>query len=156
VHRGADDQSFRSFFDNRTNSIAWHSDVTYENQPPGTTFLYALDVPDAGGDTIFANQAKAYERLSPAFRERLEGLQALHSGYEQATAAENKGTFVRRAPVSTVSCQRGNVRESFTDGRNRFIRWFAHIPPRARRRCMSTRSSHGISSASSRRSPICC
>lgn len=102
VHRGAEDQSFRSFFDNRTNSIAWHSDVTYENQPPGTTFLYALDVPDAGGDTIFANQAKAYERLSPAFRERLEGLKALHSGYEQAQAAEAKGTFVRREPVSSV------------------------------------------------------
>ncbi|ETN46754.1 uncharacterized protein HMPREF1541_00943 [Cyphellophora europaea CBS 101466] len=102
VHRGAEDQSFRSFFDNRTNSIAWHSDVTYENQPPGTTFLYSLDVPDAGGDTIFANQAKAYERLSPAFRERLEGLKALHSGYEQAGAAEAKGTFVRRAPVSSI------------------------------------------------------
>ena len=28
VHRGADDTSARSFFDNRTNSIAWHSDVT--------------------------------------------------------------------------------------------------------------------------------
>lgn len=103
VHRGAEDQSFKSFFNNRTNSIAWHSDVTYENQPPGTTFLYALDVPEAGGDTIYANQAKAYERLSPAFRERLEGLTALHSGYEQAQAAEAKGTFVRRAPVSSVS-----------------------------------------------------
>lgn len=30
VHRGAEDQSFKSFFNNRTNSIAWHSDVTYE------------------------------------------------------------------------------------------------------------------------------
>lgn len=109
VHRGAEDQSFKSFFNNRTNSIAWHSDVTYENQPPGTTFLYALDVPGAGGDTIFANQAKAYERLSPAFRERLEGLKALHSGYEQAQAAEAKGTFVRRAPVSSVSLTKTHV-----------------------------------------------
>ncbi len=91
VHRGADDKSFLEFLNNRTNSIAWHSDVTYENQPPGkardhpkahsrpadscpgTTFLYALDVPGAGGDTLFVNQAKAYERLSPAFRERLAG-----------------------------------------------------------------------------------
>ena len=102
VHRGAEDQSFRSFFNNRTNSIAWHSDITYEHQPPGTTILYALDVPKAGGDTLFLNQAKAYERLSPAFRERLSGLQAVHSGFEQATAAEQKGSFVRRAPVSSV------------------------------------------------------
>ena len=102
VHRGADDQSFKTFFNNRTNSIAWHSDVTYEDQPPGTTFLWALDVPDAGGDTLFCNMAKAYERLSPAFQERLAGLKVVHSGFEQATAAEQKGSFVRRAPVSSV------------------------------------------------------
>lgn len=102
VHRGADDQSARAFFDNRTNSIAWHSDVTYEQQPPGTTFLYALDVPTAGGDTLFVNQAKAYERLSPAFRERLLGLKAVHSGYEQAESALAKGGVVRRDPVSSI------------------------------------------------------
>ena len=102
VHRGADDQTARAFFDSRTNSIAWHSDVTYEQQPPGTTFLYALDVPTAGGDTLFVNQAKAYERLSPAFRERLLGLKAVHSGYEQAESALAKGGVVRREPVSSI------------------------------------------------------
>ncbi|RMZ89406.1 hypothetical protein DV736_g3371, partial [Chaetothyriales sp. CBS 134916] len=102
VHRGAEDQGFRSLLDNRTNSVAWHSDVTYENQPPGTTFLYALDVPRAGGDTLFVNQVKAYERLSPAFRERLAGLKAVHSGFEQATAAEQRKSFVRRSPVSSI------------------------------------------------------
>lgn len=80
--------------------MAWHSDVTYEQQPPGTTFLIALDTPKSGGDTLFVNQVKAYERLSPAFRERLAGLTAVHSGYEQATAAHNRGGTVRRNPVS--------------------------------------------------------
>lgn len=80
VHRGTDDTSIREFFEERTNSIAWHSDVTYEKQPPGTTFLYILDGPDAGGDTLFANQAAAYARLSPEFRKRLHGLRVVHSG----------------------------------------------------------------------------
>jgi len=102
VHRAADDKSFADFLTSRTNSLAWHSDVTYENQPPGTTFLYALDIPEAGGDTLFCNMAKAYERLSPAFQERLAGLQAVHSGYEQATAAKNRGSIFRRAPVSSI------------------------------------------------------
>ncbi|RMZ80983.1 hypothetical protein DV738_g2504, partial [Chaetothyriales sp. CBS 135597] len=102
VHRGADDKGFGGLLETRTNSVAWHSDVTYENQPPGTTFLYALDVPPSGGDTIFVNQVKAYERLSPAFRERLAGLKAVHSGFEQATAAQNRGGTVRRAPVSSI------------------------------------------------------
>lgn len=100
MHRAAEDKTALEFLNSRTNSVAWHSDVTYDNQPPGTTFLYALDVPKAGGDTLFVNQAKAYERLSPAFRERLAGLKAVHSGYEQATAARNRDGLVRRNPVS--------------------------------------------------------
>ena len=102
VHRAASDESFKDFLNNRTSSVAWHSDITYENQPPGTTFLYALDVPDAGGDTLFANMAKAYERLSPAFRERLAGLTAVHSGHEQATSALAKGGIFRRDPVASI------------------------------------------------------
>jgi sulfonate dioxygenase len=80
VHRGADDKFAAEFFKERTNSVQWHSDVTYEEQPPGTTFLYILDGPDAGGDTLFADQAQAYQRLSPEFRKRLDGLYAVHSG----------------------------------------------------------------------------
>ena len=69
-----------SLLDTRTNTVTWHSDVTYENQPPGTTFLYVLDTPTAGGDTLFANQVEAYNRLSPEFQKRLHGLKVLHSG----------------------------------------------------------------------------
>ena len=80
VHRGADDNTAMGLLASRTNTITWHSDVTYENQPPGTTFLYVLDTPTAGGDTLFSNQVEAYNRLSPEFRKRLHGLKALHSG----------------------------------------------------------------------------
>lgn len=102
VHRGAEETDFNQFLQDRTNSIAWHSDVTYEKQPPGTTFLYALDVPPSGGDTLFVNQAKAYQRLSPAFRERLAGLKAVHSGFEQAESSIAKGGVIRRSPVSSI------------------------------------------------------
>nr|OQO16934.1 hypothetical protein B0A51_13852 [Rachicladosporium sp. CCFEE 5018] len=102
VHRSADDTTVQDFFQERTNSITWHSDVTYEMQPPGTTFLYLLDGPAAGGDTLFANMAVAYQRLSPAFRQRLHGLKAIHSGHEQAAAALARGSIVRREPVANV------------------------------------------------------
>ena len=49
VHRGAKDTFASQFFETRTTSVAWHSDVTYEVQPPGTTFLYILDNPTVGG-----------------------------------------------------------------------------------------------------------
>jgi len=102
VHRGADDTTAKDFFEERTNSVTWHSDVTYEQQPPGTTFLYLLDGPAAGGDTLFANQAAAYNRLSPEFKKRLHGLKALHSGFEQAENSRKRGGVVRRDPVSNV------------------------------------------------------
>ncbi|TVY34428.1 Alpha-ketoglutarate-dependent sulfonate dioxygenase [Lachnellula subtilissima] len=99
VHRGAGDKTAESFFQTRTSSVAWHSDVSYEQQPPGTTFLYILDVPETGGDTLFANQVEAYNRLSPGFQERLHGLKATHSGIEQVNASRGKGGAVRREPV---------------------------------------------------------
>jgi sulfonate dioxygenase len=102
VHRGAEDTTVRDFFEERTNSITWHSDVTYENQPPGTTFLYLLDGPSAGGDTLFANQAEAYRRLSPEFQKRLHGLKAVHSGFEQADTSRRRGGVVRREPVTSI------------------------------------------------------
>jgi len=99
VHRGAGDQSHKKFFESRTSSVAWHSDITYEAQPPGTTFLYILDVPEVGGDTAFANGVEAYKRLSPEFQKRLHGLKVMHSGIEQVDAAAAKGGIKRREPV---------------------------------------------------------
>ncbi|KAH9827621.1 Alpha-ketoglutarate-dependent sulfonate dioxygenase [Teratosphaeria destructans] len=102
VHRSADDTTARDFFEERTNSITWHSDVTYEMQPPSTTFLYLLDGPTAGGDTLYANMVVAYQRLSPEFQKRLHGLKAIHSAHEQAANALARGSIVRREPVSNV------------------------------------------------------
>ncbi|KAK5116079.1 hypothetical protein LTR85_009361 [Meristemomyces frigidus] len=102
VHRSADDTTAHDFFQERTNSITWHTDVSFEMQPPGTTFLYLLDGPTAGGDTLFGNMAEAYNRLSPEFQKRLHGLKAIHSGHEQAVNAKARNSVVRREPVSNV------------------------------------------------------
>lgn len=102
VHRSAHDTTAHDYFQERTNSITWHTDVSFEMQPPGTTFLYRLDGPTAGGDTLFGNMVEAYNRLSPDFRKRLYGLKAVHSGHEQGAAALARGSICRREPVSNV------------------------------------------------------
>ena len=100
IHRAPNDRAAESLLASRTSTIAWHSDVTYEKQPPGTTFLYILDAPSTGGDTLFVDMVEAYRRLSPGFRERLHGLKAVHSGVEQAQSARSTDSVVRREPVS--------------------------------------------------------
>ncbi|KAF3934826.1 hypothetical protein ABW19_dt0200728 [Dactylella cylindrospora] len=102
VHRSVDDTSAQDFLNEHSNSLTWHSDVTYEKQPPGTTFLYLLDGPPTGGDTLFANTAEAYNRLSPEFRKRLHGLKAVHSAHEQAASSLARGGVVRREPITSV------------------------------------------------------
>ncbi len=57
----------------------WHSDMTYMEVPPLGSILYARDVPEYGGDTLFANMAMAYDNLPDTMKQMLEGRRALHS-----------------------------------------------------------------------------
>lgn len=57
---------------------AWHSDVTWREEPSLGSILLAREVPDCGGDTLFANMHLAYERLSDPMKTFCEGLTAVH------------------------------------------------------------------------------
>ena len=57
----------------------WHSDTTYLERPPRATLLYAVEVPAAGGDTIYADMYRAYEHLSPGMQAMLGRLRAVNS-----------------------------------------------------------------------------
>jgi len=57
----------------------WHSDTTYLPAPPMASMLVAREVPAAGGDTLFANMALAYDALSSGMKRLLDGLRAVNS-----------------------------------------------------------------------------
>jgi taurine dioxygenase len=57
----------------------WHSDVSYKEIPAKATLLYALEVPDEGGDTLFCDMALAYDGLTDAMKQRLDGMTAVHN-----------------------------------------------------------------------------
>jgi taurine dioxygenase len=59
----------------------WHSDVSCEEKPPSISVLQAIQIPPYGGDTMWANQYEALDRLSPAMREMLMPLSAVHKSY---------------------------------------------------------------------------
>ena len=72
----------------------WHADTTYLQQPPMATLLVAREVPEVGGDTLFANQYLAYETLSPRLRELLAGLEGVSSS-AKADASRTREDRIR-------------------------------------------------------------
>ena len=56
----------------------WHSDISFETHPSRLAILQMKECPAVGGDTLWANAAKAYEDLSPPLRDLCDGLTALH------------------------------------------------------------------------------
>ena len=65
-------------------TVTWHQDTTHSKTPPRMSLLLARKVPAYGGDTCFANQHLAYERLSPGLQRMLDGLRAVHRGTSMA------------------------------------------------------------------------
>lgn len=68
----------------------WHSDVSFRARPAAASLLYAIELPAAGGDTLFADMAAAYAGLPGAVKARLEGLEAVH---DFQVAARASGTY---------------------------------------------------------------
>jgi taurine dioxygenase len=62
----------------RNGAAFWHTDQSYEAVPASVTMLHAILVPKAGGETMFADCASAYDALSDAMKARIEGLEAKH------------------------------------------------------------------------------
>ena len=69
----------------------WHSDVTWRDQPSLGSILRAVEIPDVGGDTLFANMEAAYESLSDAMKEEIDGLFALHDNEVFLNAMRENG-----------------------------------------------------------------
>ncbi|KAG6866880.1 hypothetical protein C0991_008817 [Blastosporella zonata] len=96
--------SYNFEIDQSITTTVWHSDVSYELQPPGLTTFFLLAQPATGGDTLFTSQVSTLRKLSPQFIAFLRTLKAVHSGIEQAdfSRAGRRGGIVRREPVENI------------------------------------------------------
>ena len=80
----------------------WHTDMSYNPEPPSASALYALEVPPAGGDTGFANMYLAYDTLPGELRRQVEGRLCRHDSSRNSAGELRRGftdvTDPRQAP----------------------------------------------------------
>jgi taurine dioxygenase len=77
----------------------FHTDQCHQERPAMASMLYALEVPRAGGNTLFANGYTAYETLPPEIKRRIDGRKALNA-YDYETAATKRGTRLTQSVPS--------------------------------------------------------
>jgi taurine dioxygenase len=71
--------------------MQFHTDQCYIERPAKASMLYAIEVPRAGGNTLFANAYMAYETLPDEVVRRIEGRKAVNA-YDYANASVKRGT----------------------------------------------------------------
>jgi len=84
----------------------WHTDVTFTAEPPAGTALLAVQVPEAGGDTVWADLAVAYRQLSEGMQRYLEPLVAVHSARRVfgTTVNDEQGSRDERLRALAPAC----------------------------------------------------
>jgi alpha-ketoglutarate-dependent taurine dioxygenase len=69
---------------------SWHTDVTFVPNYPEASILRAVAVPEAGGDTLWANTVTAYEELPRPLKALVDNLKAVHTNaYDYAAVFAN-------------------------------------------------------------------
>ena len=86
IRRDADETTpiFAEFF---------HTDWSFLPVPPAGTMLYSIKIPPMGGNTLFADQVKAYNNLTDELKAQADDLIAIHSarlGYSRDGAYGDK------------------------------------------------------------------
>jgi taurine dioxygenase len=80
----------------------WHTDVSWDPEPPTLGCLRMIERPPAGGDTLFASTYAAYDTLSPAMQQALEGLTAWHDPGEGKAFRSKSGAALTDAAEALV------------------------------------------------------
>ncbi len=131
----------------RANSDRWHNDVTYLERPPQAAVLYAEEIPEIGGDTLWANMYLAYETLSEPIRQLVSQLRAVHSFAKNFTP--------ERFKALGIEDRRDRMYAEHPPGFR--IRLRARTPRRDARRSSLTKTSRRTSRVSHRaRATRCC
>ena len=76
----------------------WHADVTFRSPAAYLSVLQSVELPPVGGDTLFANNIRAFAALSEGMKTTLRSLTAVHS-YSGRGMAEHPSESARHPVV---------------------------------------------------------
>lgn len=80
-----DDPGHKSF---TLGTSSWHIDSSFRTLPSKASMLYALEMPNEGGDTMFADTTLAYDTLSVTRRTELDHMVVIHD-FEETRRRHN-------------------------------------------------------------------
>lgn len=87
----------------------WHSDWSFQAQPPAGTILHGEIIPPVGGDTLFADCQRAYDSLSDTMKNMLTPLRAVHSARQ---AYGESGAFAKEKAQRSMEIVTGKEAEA--------------------------------------------
>ncbi len=85
----------------------WHSDTTYLPEPPMCTVLYAVETPERGGDTLFADMYRAFDQLSGGLKETLRKLRGVSTS--NLNAASLRGDHLTSGSMRATGVEPGTL-----------------------------------------------
>jgi taurine dioxygenase len=109
----------------------WHTDMSYVQEPPSASALYALEVPPEGGDTGFCNMYLAYETLPEGLRREIAGHLCRHDASRNSAGELRRGFIDASDASQTIGAEHPLVRTHPVTGRKALFlgrRRNAYIP----------------------------
>lgn len=114
----------------------FHTDWSFMQIPPAGTALFGITIPPHGGDTLFADQVKAYEDMPDALREKVKGLTAIHSAalgyapdgaYGDNDQASGRSMQIKPSEKARETCPHPMVRTHHETGNKALFSSAAYI-----------------------------
>ena len=79
----------------------WHTDMSYLEEPPKASMVYALEIPPVGGSTYFCNMYRAFELLPDSLKTKIDGLKLKHDGTYNSGGYLREGVEAIDDPVTS-------------------------------------------------------